>query len=80
MIQKTDGQTYVEFSSEKETYFDKWIQSKNIEDDDDRLRQLILIEDLRECILENIKIYLEETKVDTVYEMATRTCGRTNMC
>lgn len=46
-------------------------QSKNIVDEHDRLRQLILIEEFKGCVPENTKIYIEERKVDTVYEMST---------
>lgn len=35
-------------TSEKETYFNRWSQSKNVENDNDILRQMILIETFKE--------------------------------
>ena len=68
---KDDKQTYVEFAKQKEVFFDRWCTSKEIGSDYDRLRQLVLIEEFKRCIYDDLKTYLDEKKVDTVHEMAT---------
>ena len=43
---KYKSQTYVEFAREKEDLFDKWLTSKKVENNFDKLRQLLLLEEL----------------------------------
>ena len=43
---KYESQTYVEFAREKEDLFDKWLTSKKVENNFDKLRQLLLLEEL----------------------------------
>ena len=66
-----ENQTYVELFQQKETYLDRWIAEKGIGTDYDKLRQLILIEEFKWCIHNNLKIFFNERWVDTGYEMAT---------
>ena len=66
-----ENQTYVEFFRQKETYLNRWIAAKGIGTDYDKLRQLILIEEFKWCIHDNLKTFLNERQVDTGYEMAT---------
>ena len=39
---KYESQTYVEFAREKEDFFDKWLTSKKVEKNFDKLRQLLI--------------------------------------
>ena len=66
-----ENQTYVEFIRQKETYLDRWIAAKGIVTDYNKLRQLILIEEFKWCVHDNVKTFLNERQVDTGYEMAT---------
>ena len=66
-----ENQTYVEFFRQKETYLDRWIAAKDIGTDYNKLRQLILIEEFKWCVHDNVKTFLNERQVDTGYEMAT---------
>ena len=69
---KTDSQTYVEFARSKETLFDRWCVSKEVQKDFDKLRQLVLMEEFKNCLPTDIKTYLDEQKIDTLHQAATR--------
>ena len=58
------NQTYVEFARIKEQLFDKWCSSKNVDHDFGKLRQLLLIEEFKWGVCNEIKTYLSEQKVD----------------
>jgi len=47
---KGTAQTYVEFAREKQNLFDRWCASKEINGDFEKLRQLILVEDFKDCL------------------------------
>ena len=63
---KREGQTYVEFARDKETLFNRWCTSKEINDNFEKLRQLLLIEEFKKCLLGEVKTYLDENKVETL--------------
>ena len=67
---KTENQSYVEFLREKENALDKWCDSKRIDGDAEKLRQLILAEEFLNCVPEEVRIHLNERKTDVNYEMA----------
>ena len=67
---KKDNDTYVEFAHEKEVSFERWCSSKNV-DDFDKLQQLILVEEFKRCIRDDIKVYLDEKDANTLHEAAT---------
>ncbi|KAG1664755.1 hypothetical protein GQR58_019691 [Nymphon striatum] len=58
--------TYLEFSRSKEFLFDKWCKAKNTNNDYFKLKQLILLEDFKNCIHPNVKTYIDEQKVETL--------------
>ena len=68
---KTENQSYVEFLREKENALDKWCDSKRIDGDAEKLRQLILAEEFLNCVPEEVRVHLSERKTDVTYEMAT---------
>ena len=47
---KDDKQTYVEFAHEKERLFDRWCASQEAESDFTRLHELLLIEEFKNCL------------------------------
>ena len=61
---------YAEFSHEKRL-FDRWCASQEVESDFTRLRELILIEEFKNCLPNEVKIYLDENKVETLHCAAT---------
>ena len=69
---KSGTQTYVEFAQEKQALFDRWCGSKEINSNFEKLRQLILVEEFKDCLPTDIKTYLDEQKVDNLHQAATR--------
>ncbi|KAL4006226.1 NLR family CARD domain-containing protein 3 [Sarotherodon galilaeus] len=59
------SQTYVEFAREKGILFDKWCSASKASDCDS-LRELMLLEDFKQCLPESIVLYLNEQKVTTL--------------
>ncbi|KAJ8030015.1 hypothetical protein HOLleu_29581 [Holothuria leucospilota] len=66
---KADTQTYVEFAYQKERHFDRWCASKKVSTFD-TLRQLMLVEEFKRCVNDDIKTHLEENKADKLKEVA----------
>lgn len=62
---KAPNQTYAEFTREKGTLFDKWSNSCQASDFDS-LRELLLLEDFKKCLLDCIVVYLNEQKVKSL--------------
>ena len=67
---KQESQTHVEFAHEKEVYFDRWCNSREVGTDFEKLRQVILIEEFKRCVRDNIKTYLDEQKVENFAKAA----------
>ena len=53
---KTENQSYVEFLREKENVLEKWCDSKRIDGDVEKLRQLILAEEFLNCVQEEVRV------------------------
>ncbi|KAJ8049962.1 hypothetical protein HOLleu_02940 [Holothuria leucospilota] len=66
---KADTQTYVEFAYQKERHFDRWCASKKVSTFD-TLRQLVLVEEFKRCVNDDIKTHLEENKADNLKVVA----------
>ncbi len=62
---KSFSQTFVEFAREKGVLFDKWYTSSKITDFK-TLRELILLEEFKNCIPERVVVYLNEQKATTL--------------
>ena len=69
-LRKPDYQTHVEFAHEKEVFFERWCTSKEVNDDFDNLKQLVLIEEFKRCVRDDVKTYLDEKSVSTLTEAA----------
>ena len=67
---KFDNQTFVEFSREKEDLFDHWFRSKKLDKTFANLRQVILVEEFKECVSQDLKTHLEDKNVKTLEEAA----------
>ena len=68
---KESNQTHVEFARVQEQMFDRWLSSKNANEDFRQLRQLVLIEQFKECIHANIKTHLDERDINNLEDAAT---------
>ena len=66
---KFETQTYVEFAREKENLFEQWIRSKQIENFD-QFKQLILIEEFKRCVHQDLKTHLDDKDVKSINEVA----------
>ena len=66
---RTEKQTYVEFAAEKTTLFDRWCQSEGV-NSMGKLKELILVEDFRNCLPDNVSIYVAEQKAETISQAA----------
>ena len=67
---KDSNHTHVEFARNKEQLFDGWCCSKKIHQNYDKLRQLMLVEELIRCIQSDVKTFLDEKQVETLEEAA----------
>lgn len=67
---KRENQTFVEFARSKETLFDWWCASKDICGNYEKLWQLILIEEFKKCLPNEVKTSIDEKKVETLNQAA----------
>ncbi|VDI17279.1 Hypothetical predicted protein [Mytilus galloprovincialis] len=67
---KFDSQTYVEFAREKEDLFDKWLTSKKTDNNFDNLRQLMLLEEFKQCVHLDLKTHLDDKTVESIHDAA----------
>ncbi|KAF7706561.1 hypothetical protein HF521_019815, partial [Silurus meridionalis] len=58
---KNSTQTFVEFAREKGILFDKWCTASKVKDFDS-MRELVLLEEFKSCLLECVVVYLNEQK------------------
>lgn len=61
-LRKTAGQTYADFAREKRILFDRWCSTCKAEDLPS-VRELMLLEEFKNCLLERTVVYLNEQKV-----------------
>jgi hypothetical protein len=67
---KEAGQTHVEFAREKEQLFDRWCLAKKVEQDYQNLKQMILIEEFKNCVHNDVKTCLDEHQIETLENAA----------
>ena len=60
---KDSNQTHVEFARNKEQLFDRWCCSKKIDQNYDKLRQLMLVEEFKRCIQSDVKTFIDKLKL-----------------
>ena len=66
---KESNQTHAEFARNKEQLFDRWCCSKKIDQNYDKLRQLMLVEEFKCCFQSDVKTFLCK-KQETLEEAA----------
>ncbi|XP_066940971.1 uncharacterized protein [Macrobrachium rosenbergii] len=66
---KETNMTFVEFARHKEQFFEEWLKSKEI-DNFDKLKEIILVEEFKRMVTRDLKIHLEELKLDSLQEIA----------
>ena len=67
---KDSNQTHVEFARNKEQLSDRWCCSKKIDQNYDKLRQLMLVEEFKHCIQSDVKTFLDKKQAETLEEAA----------
>ena len=67
---KEGDKTHVEFDREKERLMDRWCASEEIRKDYERLRQMIFLEEFKNCVHAAIKNYIAEQKASTLRKAA----------
>ena len=72
---KDEKQTYTEFACTKEALFDRWCTLKEVAKEYEKLRQMILVEEFKSCLPDNVKTYIEEQKADSLQQAATLADG-----
>jgi len=68
---KRSDQKLVEFAREKERLISRWCSSKEIDNNFDKLCQLLLIEEFKKCLPNEVKTYLDEKKAEMLSQAAT---------
>ena len=67
---KENDKTHVEFGREKERLLDRWCDSEEIRKDYERMRQMFLLEEFKNCVHPAIKNYITEQKASTLSKAA----------
>ncbi|XP_066952487.1 uncharacterized protein [Macrobrachium rosenbergii] len=70
-LKKASNETYSEFARCKERLFEDWCNSRKVGNMQD-MRELILLEEFKNCVPKDLKAHLEETQVETL-KVAART-------
>ena len=68
---KASSQTYAEFAHAKQRLFDQWCHAMKVGENFGKLRQVILLEDFKNSVNANLKVYIDERKPDSLNEAAT---------
>ena len=64
-LRKIQDQTYMDFAKQKERLFEEWCKSKDVSEFDS-LRELLLLEEFKNCVPLEIKTHLEEVQVESL--------------
>ena len=67
---KYDSKTHVEFAREKENLFNRWCHSKEIGQDFKKLKQMVLLEEVKDKVRPDIRSHLDEQKVEELEKAA----------
>ena len=65
-FKKDADKTHVEFAREKERLFDRWFMMKRNGTDFTNLKEMILLEELSNCVHSSIKNHITENKAQTL--------------
>ncbi len=68
---KQSDQTHVEFARVQEQLLDRWLTSKNVGQNFAQFRQLMLVEQFKQCIHADIRTHLNERDINNIHDAAT---------
>lgn len=66
---RREGSNFSDFARHKEILFDKWCSAEEV-DSQEKLRQLILVEEFKNCVSADIKTFIDEKEAKTLTEAA----------
>ena len=69
-LTKPSSKTFIEFAQEKAQLFDRWCTSENINNKYDSLRELILLEEFKNCVNHDVRTFLNDKKPETLSDAA----------
>ena len=69
-LTKQSSKTFIEFAQEKAQLFDRWCTSENISNKYDSLRELILLEEFKNCVNHDFRTFLNDKKPETLSDAA----------
>ena len=61
---KNDSKTHVEFAREKENLFKRWCHSKEVGQDFQKLKQMVLLEEFKDNVRPDIRSHLDEQNME----------------
>lgn len=68
-LRKDPNTTYVEFARKKDQFLDDWLKSKEV-DNFVKVKELLLAEEFKRNVSRDLRIHLEELKLDSIQEIA----------
>ncbi|XP_041364137.1 uncharacterized protein LOC121379557 [Gigantopelta aegis] len=69
-LKKLESQTYAEFIAVKSRLFDQWIRSQKSGGSYEKLREMVILEDVKNGLPMNVRMHLEDKQVDSLEEAA----------
>ncbi|XP_068240074.1 uncharacterized protein [Palaemon carinicauda] len=67
---KSSNQTFVEFAREMEKHFENWLRSSDVKSEYAKLCQLMLLENFKHNLPQDLCIFLDEKKIDNLASAA----------
>ena len=67
---KYDSKTHVEFAREKENLFNRWCHSKEVGQDFEKLKQIVLLEEFKDKVRPDIRFHLDGQKMEELVKAA----------
>ena len=67
---KYDSKTHIEFAREKENLFNRWCHSKEVGQDFENLKQMVLLKEFKDKVRPDIRSHLDAQKVEKLEKAA----------
>ena len=69
-IKKEHDQSHVDFLRVKEKQLDRWLRSKNISDDFEKLKNIVLLEEFFNCVRTDVRTHIADRGIEQVQAAA----------
>lgn len=67
-VRRSESENYCEFATRKENLFEKWARAEEVDNNFQKLKELIILEEFKNCLPLNVRIHLEDQKVSALRE------------